>query len=213
MDLVTAKYIIDHHSNLMTIKEKVALKHHLYVQQAADSPRMMDAMYQRNWLTRDPEILALLEEGIDNLNLQIARRILNDYPTRIIMNICPRCAKLARTSLARQCRHCYYSWHDRTVAKLRLKTCAQIRSNSFLLFGELISGRFEKGNYLDLTVIGINYQPRIKEFELALYKTENGISREDIGFPVDELPAEERAYLLQQATGNQTIDIITERNG
>ncbi|MBS0032188.1 hypothetical protein ACTJJ0_22575 [Chitinophaga sp. 22321] len=96
---------------------------------------------------------------------------------------------------------------------MRLKTCAQIRHNSFFLFGELISGRFEKGNYLDLTMIGINYQPRIKAFEFALYKTEDGISREDIGFPVDELPAEERVYLLQQATGNQTIDIITERNG
>lgn len=212
MDLNTAQYIVDHHRHLITFKEAAALKHGYYAPQLASeaSETLIDMYYKKNWLTRDPEILSLLEGGIEHFKLQLARRILTDHPNRVFMNICPRCAKLARTSLARQCRYCYYSWHHHTVGKIKLKVCAQTTNQSFVLLAALVSGFFENGHYLDLTMIDINYQLQIKNHGPGLHKTSNE-KLEDIGFPVDELPMEEKILLQQKANSHHIIDIISEK--
>ena len=56
----------------------------------------------------------LIYFGTDALYLRIAERVLREMPEQVEFNQCPRCGGLARTPRARQCRHCYFDWHDST---------------------------------------------------------------------------------------------------
>lgn len=53
---------------------------------------------------------ALVALGEEALKLKIAERLFKNYKDQIL-NTCPRCEKLARTPLAKQCRHCGLDWH------------------------------------------------------------------------------------------------------
>lgn len=53
---------------------------------------------------------ALVALGEDALKLKIAERLFKNHKDQIL-NTCPRCEKLARTPLAKQCRHCSLDWH------------------------------------------------------------------------------------------------------
>ncbi len=53
---------------------------------------------------------ALVALGEDALKLKIAERLFKNHKEQIL-NTCPRCEKLARTPLAKQCRHCGFDWH------------------------------------------------------------------------------------------------------
>lgn len=58
----------------------------------------------------DDKTNALAALGKEQLNRIIAERLLKDHGSEIL-NTCPRCEKLARTPLAKQCRHCGFDWH------------------------------------------------------------------------------------------------------
>ena len=64
---------------------------------------------QKGWMTQDPKILKLLENGIDEFEKAVAIRI--DEQNTIKYNNCPKCSKLARTPKAKQCRFCGFDWH------------------------------------------------------------------------------------------------------
>jgi len=53
---------------------------------------------------------ALVALGENALKLKIAERLFTHHKDQIL-NTCPRCEKLARTPLAKQCRHCGFDWH------------------------------------------------------------------------------------------------------
>lgn len=58
----------------------------------------------------DEKTNALAALSKEKLNLAIAERLMKDHGNKIL-NTCPRCEKLARTPLAKQCRHCGFDWH------------------------------------------------------------------------------------------------------
>jgi hypothetical protein len=58
----------------------------------------------------DPKTNQLVQLGSENIELEIANRLLKDAGKHIINN-CPKCGKLARTPKAKQCRHCGHDWH------------------------------------------------------------------------------------------------------
>lgn len=115
MDKETASYIINYFTHLLSNEERLAVRHThstLKLEGRKDFARA-EAIYRRNgWLTDERPILALLDNGIESFEAQVATRILDEYPDEVFLNLCPNCGKLARTPNARQCRHCGNRWAD-----------------------------------------------------------------------------------------------------
>ena len=119
MDKELINYIVTYHTNLLTDKEKLGLKHlrsEIKIGSSdnldnKDSIERKTNLYKKNgWLTEDKEILELIKVGQDELDKKIAERILTDHKDKIDFNNCPNCGRLARTPSARQCRHCGHNW-------------------------------------------------------------------------------------------------------
>ena len=92
--------------------EKKAMKH--YVAQVKflpykDKIEKMAIAYKRD-STEDPEILKLLENGIQNFHEKSAERVLNEQFDDLNLNTCPGCDGIARTPTAKQCRYCGHDW-------------------------------------------------------------------------------------------------------
>ncbi len=58
----------------------------------------------------DEKTNALAALGKEKLRETVAQRLLKDHGNELL-NFCPRCEKLARTPLAKQCRYCGFDWH------------------------------------------------------------------------------------------------------
>lgn len=110
MDKETASYIRNYFSSLMTENEMLALKHYMYTYKTEDNPRMRKVMIERGWISERSEIKAYLKDGYDEFELNVARRIMRESPEKVFLNNCPKCGKLVRTPLAKQCRYCCHSW-------------------------------------------------------------------------------------------------------
>ena len=108
-----AGYIMAYYSNLLTLEEAKALKHHrhTYKLEGENDERRTRMYLKTGWLSDDPLILNLLKEGYTRFTLNCAERILKESPNEVFFNLCPKCGKLARTPTAKQCRFCGYDWH------------------------------------------------------------------------------------------------------
>jgi len=113
-----AKYVFRNYMNLMTRKEAQAFRH---ISGTMKATGRSDASQEevkggssisRKWLSDDPEVRLLAQDGYDAFVLVTGKRILRDNRDRIVMNYCPRCGGLARTPKARQCRFCGKDWHN-----------------------------------------------------------------------------------------------------
>jgi len=117
MEKFAVKYIFDHYSRFMTLKEVAAWKHYntsfKFEDALKDDPtqRKEKMFLKRGWLSNDPEILKLLENGIENFQQSIAERIVKEHELEIFFNNCKTCGRLARTPFAKQCRYCGLDWH------------------------------------------------------------------------------------------------------
>lgn len=109
-----ANYIIKYYFSLLSLPQKAALKHHRHALKFHEMPdsNVRQQLYVKfNWLSDDPDVLGLLDEGYVNFILNCAQQILKDHPEQVHINLCPQCKKLARTPDAKQCRWCGSDWH------------------------------------------------------------------------------------------------------
>jgi hypothetical protein len=119
MDDETIKYIMDYFSQLMTDKEKLALKHAMHtiklgaVDNTSNIAAFTKAYREIGWLTDEQDMLDLLKEGYESFRNRVATRILNEHKEKIFLNYCSKCGRLARTPNAKQCRHCGHNWHNK----------------------------------------------------------------------------------------------------
>ena len=118
MDLDKVDYIFNYFGGLMTSNESTAWRHYSsqYKIDKGNSRKeskiaRLKIYYQKGWMTKDPEILKLLENGIKAFRLNTAQRILKENKKEVVFNTCPKCNKLARTPKAKQCRFCGHDWH------------------------------------------------------------------------------------------------------
>jgi hypothetical protein len=112
MDEIT-KYIFNNFSHLMTLQEKAAYKS-IHAEEKAkhsEGTRLAKLIRER-WISSDPEVRASLASGPDVFMKAVCDRLLREHPDRIYFNRCPRCQALARTTKAKQCPKCFFSWHD-----------------------------------------------------------------------------------------------------
>jgi hypothetical protein len=53
----------------------------------------------------------MLANGFDVFKNRVATRIYLRHKHELELNCCPKCGKIARTPLSKQCRFCFHSWH------------------------------------------------------------------------------------------------------
>lgn len=68
---------------------------------------------QEQELSKDKNVLKLLENGYEHFKNSVVTRIWNEHKDELELNLCPKCNKIARTPWAEQCRFCLYSWREK----------------------------------------------------------------------------------------------------
>jgi hypothetical protein len=210
VDLETARYIRNYFSNLLTDDEDSVLKYHMYTSKTENNPVMRKLMLEKGWFTEHPDIQESLKDGYEEFLVNVARRIMREVPEKVFLNYCPKCQKLARTPYARQCRHCGHNWHSLNVAKFELAGSFQITGHYFFLLGQITKGEIKEGQFMDLTMLGLNKKPKIGAIEFAL-KGQEGNVWEDIALGTNELTEEDKIYLKNMGALSTSFDIVNER--
>jgi hypothetical protein len=212
VDKETANYIISYFSNLLTVAERMAIKHTSSVYKLgdviSDNSSLTRVYKKKGWLTSDQTVLDLLKGGYEQFELNVANRILAQSADKVYFNNCPNCNKLARTPFAKQCRHCNHSWHNLIVGQFRLKNCFQLESRQFYLLGEITKGEIKQGHFMDLRKLGLNKKPKIESIEFALTKEKNH-NCEDIGLGTSELTEDDKTYLKSLVSFTRTFEIVS----
>lgn len=214
VDSQTAKYIINYFPNLLTDLERMAIRHSGSIYKLenliSDNANLIKIYREKGWLTSDQNVLNLLEGGYKQFELNTANRILSQNPNEVFFNNCPKCTQLSRTPYARQCRFCGHNWHNLTVAQFKLNNSFQIAGREFFLLGQIVKGEIKVGQFIDLTMLGLNKKPKITAIEFAL-KRQDGKVWEDIGLGTNELTEEDKKYLKSIGSFGTPFDIINER--
>jgi len=112
MDELT-RYVIRYYPSLMTPTEAAA-NATIYWAKSADASDSSERrrMIKKSSVSSDLDVQQLLADGPDDCRYNIRNRILRDNADKVFLNYCPACHGLARTPKAKQCRHCFFSWHD-----------------------------------------------------------------------------------------------------
>ena len=95
----------------MTHDEKQAHLNIIYLQKTEKNDNMRTSITQSGWIIHKPQYDGLLKEGYEVFFTNVAKRILFENESELFLNLCPKCQKLTRTPLAKQCRFCFHSWH------------------------------------------------------------------------------------------------------
>lgn len=202
-------YVFKYFSYLMSEIEKLTLKHYISNYKSSNNPTMKRLMIEKGWISSDPMVIALLENGYEEFQLNVARRIMNESSEKVFFNNCPKCDKLARTPHAKQCRYCGYSWHYLTVAKFKINSTIQITERNFFLIGQITEGEIKEGQRIDLRILGLNKKIKIESIEFAL-KRQNEQSWEDIALGTNSLTEKDKQYLKNICPVREPLDIIKE---
>ena len=106
------RYAFNWCPQLLSPTEREAHKHLIVAKKinAAESAEQKELMSKR-WLSADSSVLRLLENGDSVFYETVMKRLEAEKQLEGMLNNCPRCAGLARTPEAKQCPHCYFSWH------------------------------------------------------------------------------------------------------
>ena len=67
-----------------------------------------------------------------------------------------------------------------------------------------------QGQFIDLTMLGLNKKPKIEAIEFAR-KRQDGKVWEDIGLGTNELTEEEKEFIKNKGSFGTPFDIINER--
>lgn len=209
MNSEIARYILVYFSNLMTVHEKIALKHLNTLSKIHDDPQRVTIYEKKGWLSKDTKVLQLIEEGSEQFGFKVAQRILKERPQAVYFNTCKKCGELTRTPQSRQCK-CGYLWHDTVTARFKLHTCFELTKSHFFLVGRITHGTAQVGHYIDLTTLRMACHPQIKAIEWALKKTD-GLATDDICLGVDELTQEQKEAIKNRAPFNSVLEILRQK--
>ena len=97
-----------------------------------------------------------------------------------------------------------------TVAQFRLDSSFQITGRCFFLVGQITKGKIKQGQFMDLTMIGLNKKPKIEAVEFVR-RRQDGKVWEDIGLGTNELSEEEKEFIKSKDSLAISFDIIREK--
>jgi hypothetical protein len=109
MTLEEVEYIFEHCTEFILPEEQTAMA--LLGLSAEEKDRSfwkLDLTYGKVDNHRVKELTRLGEEKLKQF---IVQRIAGEQGNKIL-NYCPKCNRLARTPLAKQCRYCGHDWHE-----------------------------------------------------------------------------------------------------
>ncbi len=102
-------YIFYHQRNLMTRDEKLADRTILYV--SPPDERQLVYLKAKGMYSDEPHIKEMIADGHEAFKHRVVKRIFTEHRQELNLNCCPKCGKITRTPLAKQCRFCFYNWH------------------------------------------------------------------------------------------------------
>ncbi len=215
IDKEKIRYILNYFPNLMSEKEYIAHRHLMASAKSKGRKEIENIFLKKGLLTEDTEALKLTELGFENLRFKIAERILTEEPNNLYLNKCPKCGKLTITPQSRQCKNCGEKWHHIRVGSfvidsyIERKKSILSRKKKFQLTGILKSGKIEKSNYLDLTLLGLNAKPEIS----SINKTEqnNEYGEKLIYLEFKNLNNKVKERIIEYKSGAIKFDITNER--
>jgi hypothetical protein len=106
-------YLYWYCSDLLTKEERSAFKNTLVSVKIDNAEsQSMKKMLRKRWFSSDEKVLDLLKDGEDAFFDKVVERVFRDNPQKEFLNLCPKCSYLTVTPKAKQCRNCYYSWHN-----------------------------------------------------------------------------------------------------
>jgi hypothetical protein len=120
MDRHLASYVLRYYARFMTEKEMLANRHLMgtakFTHGRSDLVAQQEAKNShpqlRDLFSDDPDVLELARDGAESFVQRTAERILAVHADEIQINRCPRCGEVAKTPKARQCRFCFFDWHQ-----------------------------------------------------------------------------------------------------
>jgi hypothetical protein len=214
LDHYTIDYILSYYGRFATNNESAAMIHYEATQELK-SRRLEDSsiisQLIKKRLTTDQEVLQLLNDGYQSLRLRIAQRILNEHQSDIYFNYCPKCKKIARSPQAKQCRFCYYSWHDKVIGTFQISSAFQLTGRGFYILGDLLSGKVRPNDRADLTVLGLAIKPKIIAVEYALHVNQED-RWEDTGLHIEDISELDKEHIKTKSPFVTPI-LIEEGNG
>ncbi|MBL7764225.1 MAG: hypothetical protein JNL23_12435 [Chitinophagaceae bacterium] len=120
MDKITlypelVNYIFGYCSEFKTDNESKAEWHHFALEKSGNEKKekFYTHFKERGLISFEPAVLDLLKDGFQTFKENVASRIYQEHKNDLKLNLCPKCFKIARTSLAKQCQFCFHSWHTK----------------------------------------------------------------------------------------------------
>lgn len=170
-DKTLIRYLLDNYIQLVLVENKQEYK------RLRDSPS--DDMNSNRQKRYD---LELFEK-------KMAEKILQEYAYDVIVNKCPNCQQLARTPFARQCPHCFHSWHGNS-ASFKINHTMRLTGRGFYIIGKHVSGAIKAGMKIAFDQIGIAKTGAIMSFEFV--RGPRGLKNiEEIGLEIEGLTEQE----------------------
>ncbi len=104
-------YIFNYETRFMDDNERIAAGVIIFTSEDPRERMIEGGKFKRG--LRENEIRKqMLVDGFDVFKKRVVNRIYSQHKNELNLNLCPKCGKIARTPLAKQCRFCFYSWHS-----------------------------------------------------------------------------------------------------
>jgi hypothetical protein len=103
-------YIYENAYQFRTEDEKLASST-IHIKADEIHPAILEFKKRHGQYSDDAKITTMIADGFDAFKRRVAERIYGEHKNELILNLCPKCGKVARTSLAKQCRFCCHDWH------------------------------------------------------------------------------------------------------
>jgi hypothetical protein len=79
----------------------------------AINPEVKSFFIDGKIIKSEKDLDLLMQRGMDGFKRELVSRIWVNYDGDLGLNCCPQCGKVARTPWAKQCRFCFYKWHNK----------------------------------------------------------------------------------------------------
>jgi ribosomal protein L40E len=103
-------YIYDYQCKFMNADEFIISGKFRHVPKDSGGTYLMLAKSKLN-SPEDDRIKSMLADGFDAFQSKVVSRIYEQHKHELALNLCPKCGKIARKPMAKQCRFCFYDWH------------------------------------------------------------------------------------------------------
>ncbi len=113
-EIELADYIVTHYANLLTLPRKMIWKQYQHFLEATEMPdieKILRSVQRYSSSANKSDLTESFDGDYYKFIINCSRELLNKHGADIVINTCPQCGQLARTPLAKQCKHCFFNWH------------------------------------------------------------------------------------------------------